>query len=114
MLAEQMGECYWSHLFALDIDALNLGGDHADERDILIDKNTSTDQMFTEPPHLVTTQVLVSKRELDVVSRVTILVYLNTFVSKRRRCSTTEPVVYLGRRDFGVVFHAECVGDIFG
>jgi hypothetical protein len=71
-----------SYLLALDIDTLNFGGDHADERNILIDEDTLTDQMFTEPPHLVAAQVLIGKREFDIVSRMAILVYLDIYVSE--------------------------------
>lgn len=65
-----------SHLLAFDIDTLHFCGDHTDERDILVDKDTLTSEVFTEPPHLVAAQVLIGKREFDIVSRMTILVYL--------------------------------------
>lgn len=65
------------------MNALNFCRDHANEGNILINKNTLTDKVFTEPPHLVTAQVLISKRELDIVSRMAILVYLDICVSKR-------------------------------
>ena len=77
-----VAKCGQLHLLALDMDALDFCGDHANGRNVLVDENTLTDKMFSEPPHLIATQVLVSKRELDIVSRMAPLVYLNACVRK--------------------------------
>ena len=58
------------------MDALNFCGNHADERNVLVDENTLADKVFPKSPHLVTAQVLIGKRKFDIVSGMAGLVYL--------------------------------------
>ena len=69
----------WSstHPVASNVDCRHLCGYDTDKRDILVDVDAFSNEILTEPPHLISAEILVLECELYIIRLARVFIKLN-------------------------------------
>ena len=101
---------------ASNVDCRHLCGYDTDERDVLVDVDAFSNEILTEPPHLISAEILVLECEFYIIRLARVFIELNRHFRHRVVYQKLQSclIAYLCYRDFSVVPDTEYLGDAAG